>query len=232
MHIHYLQHVPFEDPAQLLDILHARHCTLSGTHLYAGEQLPARDSFDALVVMGGPMGVHDDDHYPWLGREKAFLRHVLTETRKPVLGICLGAQLIAHCLGATVRASGRREIGWHAITLSPEWLASPWAQATGPGPLMAFHWHGDTFELPAGALALGSTPACANQGFVVDDRIIGLQCHLETTVKSATALIHHCGNELDGSRWVQDERAILSAPHFHSAHQVLAALVDTWLAGH
>jgi GMP synthase (glutamine-hydrolysing) len=129
---------------------------------------------DLLVLLGGPVGAYELAAYPFLAEELALVRARMSRQR-PVLGICLGAQLIAATLGADVHPAGVKELGWGPIELSPAGAAGPLGALTTP----VLHWHGDTFELPAGAVHLASTPGCRNQAFAVGDRILGLQFHAE-----------------------------------------------------
>ena len=180
--------------------------TLSSTRLFAGDPLPQNDQFGMLVVMGGPMGIYDEQEYPWLIAEKSFIRATI-EAGRPVLGICLGAQLIADVLGARVSANTQKEIGWFPVTSTdavPDGL-------TGilPEKQTVFHWHGDTFDLPADAIHLYSSNACRNQAFLFKDRVLGLQFHLETTLESAMSLMQNCRNELVPGPWIQSEQEIL-----------------------
>lgn len=188
--------------------LHSRGHQLTASHLYRGEALPVPEDFDWLIVMGGPMGIHDEADYPWLAEEKQLLRAAIRRG-KGLLGICLGAQLIADSLGAAVVKNTHREIGWFPITPAEDLSDTILGSLFPPG-LEAFHWHGDRFDIPAGAVPLASSEACPNQGFVLDDRIIGLQFHLETTPESARALIENCRDELDGSRYVQSAETMLA----------------------
>lgn len=210
MRIHYLQHVPFEDLGSMDATLVQRGHTVSATRLYAGESLPDIHELDALIVMGGPMGVADSEDYPWLTEERAWIADVIA-AGLPVLGVCLGAQLIAAALGARVYANPHREIGWFPIYKADE-ADSTILGSVFPQQQEVFHWHGETFGLPAGARLLASSEACINQGFVYRDRVFALQFHLETTPESAQRLIEHCRDELDGSAWVQDANQILSYP--------------------
>jgi len=231
LHIHYLQHVPFEDLGSLEAALLGMGHTIGCTRLYADDPLPTIDDFDALIVMGGPMGVHDEPLYPWLGDEKALLRSVIGDTRKPLLGICLGAQLIATVLGTEVRRNPHREIGWFPLQLDPAFIASRWGDCLADG-TFAFHWHGDTFTMPQGSLPIGSSEACLTQGYILDGRIIGLQFHLETTANSAKALISECADELDDSPFVQSAETIMAhSEHFTRINTSAAALVKQWLSG-
>ncbi|MBU1171556.1 MAG: type 1 glutamine amidotransferase [Proteobacteria bacterium] len=224
MKIHYLQHVPFEGLGSMESVLKARNHVLTRSLLYMNEPLPAIDDVDWLIVMGGPMGVRDDQAYPFLKYEKAWIKQVVNAGKR-VLGICLGAQLIAHVLGAEVRKNPHREIGWFPITPAQD-LDKTFLGPVFKNSMEVFHWHGDTFDIPHGAVPLGSSPACNNQGFIVDNRIVALQFHLETTLESAQALIQNCGDELDGSVYVQTgEFMISSALRFERINRVMADLL-------
>lgn len=207
MHVHYLQHVPFEGLGCMEQHFRARGHELTSTHLYLGQGLPQVGTIDWLVVMGGPMGVYEYEKYPWLKREKLYIREAIFSGRV-LLGVCLGAQLIADALGAGVRANGSREIGWFPVKVDHQ--AAPILKGALPGRIEAFHWHGDTFDIPEGAVAFASSEACSNQGFILGTKVVGLQFHLETTMFSARSLIRHCGHELDGSPHVQAEAEMLA----------------------
>lgn len=181
---------------------------LSCTRLDLGEALPDLREVDWLIVMGGPMGVYDEEQYPWLKEEKAFIKGALGAGRL-VLGICLGAQLMADVLGARVEKNVFREIGWFPINPSAD-IAGTFLEDLFPPGLEVFHWHGDTFDIPRGSQPLASSAACRNQGFMMGDRVIGLQFHLEVTPASAAELISNCRGELDGSRFVQQEAELMS----------------------
>ena len=225
MRIHYLQHVPFEGLGTMESFFLRREHQLSSTHIYLGHSLPSTADFDWLIVMGGPMGVCDAIKFPWLTEEKAFIRKSI-ESGKIVLGICLGAQLIAAALGAGVFKNQYREIGWFPIERKLDAGDSNLADVF-PETLEVFHWHGDTFEIPPGARLLASSEACRNQGFVLDGRVLGLQFHLETTAESAAALIQNCGAELDGSQYVQSATEMLSdASRFLKINGVMDSLLE------
>ena len=225
MNIHYLQHVPFEGLGSMEALLKNRGHQLTRTRLYLEEAFPQPNEIDWLIVMGGPMGVHDGDQYPWLTREKAFISEVIHQG-KPVLGICLGAQLIAAVLGAQVTRNSAREIGWFDIERDPLIANSIFAKAF-PQQLKVFHWHGETFAIPAGAIPLASSAACKNQGFIYDERVLALQFHLETTLATAQKLIDHCADELDDSTYVQSASTMLENPErFGRINQVMAAVLD------
>ena len=183
MRIHHLQHVPFEGLGSMESYFRSGGHTMTSTHLYRGDRLPDINNLDFLIIMGGPMGVSDEAQYPYLTSEKAFIKTAM-DSGKTVLGICLGAQLIADVLGAGVKKNTYREIGWFPLTRTPE-IRKTALDRCFPQFLDVFHWHGDRFEIPDGALPLASSMACDNQGFIIDDRIVGFQFHLETTEESA-----------------------------------------------
>ncbi|WP_456440627.1 type 1 glutamine amidotransferase [Caldithrix abyssi] len=205
MRVHFLQHVPFETPGILTEALKDR-ADISFTRFFNGEALPRTSDLDLLVVMGGPMSVHDESVFSWLKDEKRFVENVIKQG-KSVLGICLGAQLIAEALGARVFKGAHREIGWFDITRAPEVASSSFA-SFWPETITAFHWHGEMFEIPAGALRLAFSQACENQGFVFENRVWAFQFHLEVTPREIEGLLKHCAGELDGSAFVQNAEEI------------------------
>jgi GMP synthase-like glutamine amidotransferase len=227
MRIHHLQHVEFEGLGSIEPHLINQEHQLSATHLYLNEPLPELDSFDALIVMGGPMSVSDEANHPWLKPEKEFISRTITSGKK-VLGICLGAQLIATALGANVYRNKWREIGWWSVSQTETAAATDLGLL--PASYVPFHWHGDTFDLPDGAIHLAENPTCPHQAFSINNKIIGLQFHLETTPKSARELIKHAADELDGSRYVQTAEQILAvAEHFTVSNRLMSGLLNRWL---
>ncbi|MFA6172558.1 MAG: type 1 glutamine amidotransferase [Kiritimatiellales bacterium] len=193
MNIHWLQHVPFEGLGCIGPWLAGNGHAVSCTRLWADDNFPNTGKIDGLIVMGGPMGVYDESVYPWLAEEKAFIKQIIAQN-KPVLGICLGAQLIAEVLGAHVRKNDQREIGFFPLTGDGKIF---------PAEFMAFHWHGDTFGIPDGAVHLASSAACKNQAFIYRDKVLALQFHLETTDESLLSLYEHCQNEITGGPFIQ-----------------------------
>ena len=178
MRVHVLQHVDFEDAAGIADWAADRGHALAATRLHAGEPLPGPGEFDFLVVMGGPMNVYEHVEHPWLEQEKAFLRRAV-EAEKAVLGVCLGAQLLADVLGGAVRQGVHKEIGWLPVRGTAEAFGHGLFRDF-PAEYAAFHWHGDTFSIPPGAVRVAESAACPNQAFALGGRVVGLQFHLET----------------------------------------------------
>lgn len=171
-----LRHLAFEDLGLLSPLMLAMGWRI---HYYdlGVNQLWKLDlsQVDLLAVLGGPIGVAEDDRYPFLVEETTLVRERLA-TRRPMLGICLGAQMIARALGSHVQSMGRKEIGYSPLTLLPARQQSPLA-AVGAQPVL--HWHGDQFELPEGIPTLASTPICPNQAFMVEQHTMAWQFHLE-----------------------------------------------------
>ncbi|MBN2476981.1 MAG: type 1 glutamine amidotransferase [Pirellulales bacterium] len=206
MRLHYLQHVPFEDLANVAVWAARRGHAVTGTRLFAGERLPAVDTFDFLVVLGGPMNVDQHGAYPWLAEEKRLLGEAIARGRR-VLGICLGAQLAAQALGARVMPNRHREIGWFPVSLTAEGQAAGFLKDLPPE-FPAFHWHGDTFEIPAGAVRLAGSAACPAQAFQHGRSVLGLQFHLEYSHQSIAEMLHYCRDEMVGGAYVQSPEEI------------------------
>jgi GMP synthase-like glutamine amidotransferase len=207
MRFHVLQHVPFEGLGSISPWLQTAKATVAYTRFFRAESLPDLGDVEAVVILGGPMSVHDEADYPWLRDEKQFVREALLLER-PVLGICLGAQLMASALGARVYAAAEKEIGWHLIQ------ACPGDPGVFPFPASAkvFHWHGETFDLPVGAKLLARSEGCLHQAFQVGPRAMALQFHLETTVEGVDALLANSRHEMVPARFVQCESDMRSVP--------------------
>lgn len=229
MNIHCLQHVPFEGPGSIADWARRGGHTLDATRLYCGDPFPAVETLNLLVVLGGPMNIYDEAHYPWLADEKRYIKQAILAGGR-VLGICLGAQLIADVLGARVYANTEREIGWFPVETS-QGASEAGLFAAFPRQIDAFHWHGDTFDIPDGAVHVARSAGCANQAFVYEERIVGLQFHLETTPASARQIIAHSGNEIVDGRFIQPPQVMLANPHqFEAINCAMGDLLDRLIA--
>jgi GMP synthase-like glutamine amidotransferase len=207
MKIHVLQHVPFEGIGSMASWLAERGAAISSTRFFENPALPGPQGFDLVIAMGGPMSVNDEATLPWLRPEKEFLRQAVAHG-VPVIGVCLGAQLIASALGARVFRNADKEIGWFPIRAT----AGGEDTFRFPQECTVFHWHGETFDLPDGAIRLAQSAACLNQAFQFKRHVIGLQFHLETTPESARSLVEQCGDELVPGAYIQTAAQLLQAP--------------------
>lgn len=226
MKLHYIQHVQFEGPANVLGWAEKLGWQISATHLYRQEKLPDPGEIDWLVVMGGPMNIYEEKEYPWLAAEKRFIGEAI-EKNKTVLGICLGAQLIADVLGGRVVRNRYKEIGWFPVSLRPEGTQSVPFRGF-PNQFPALHWHGDTFSQPPGTVMLAESQACPAQAFSFNGgRVVALQFHLESSVESVRALIENCSDELVAGEYIQSAEAILSnKENFSTIHNSMRMLLQ------
>lgn len=227
MRVHCLQHVAFEGLGGIEPWLTERGYRLSCSRLYAGEPLPKPDDFDWLIVIGGPMGANDEDVYPWLAAEKTLISQWI-DAGKRVLGLGLGAQLIAASLGAMVCKNEQREIGWFPIERTAEAMAHPLGRLF-PSRSVVFQWHGDTFALPVGAVRLASSEACRNQAFAIGDQVLALQFHLHMTPAGAAQLVEQCDADLKPGPFVQAAERILGTPEdFQRINALLVELLHAF----
>ena len=208
MRLHYFQHILFEGLGSIEPWATEMGYEITSTRLFAKDPFPNLDDIDWLIIMGGPMGIYDEDKYPWLFSEKNYIEQAVIQ-RKIVLGICLGAQLIADVLGSKVYPNNYKEIGWFPIQKTRETVQTRLADFM-PEEIDAFHWHGDTFEIPKGAIHVAKSKACENQGFIYDDHVVALQFHLETMEQSAKELIDNCQDDITEGPFIQSPAAILA----------------------
>ena len=225
MKIHYLQHVPFEGLASIESWVMNHHHALSGTRFYANDLIPPIDEIDWLIVMGGPMNIHEEAKYPWLNTEKWLIERAIKQ-HKIVIGICLGAQLIANVLGAKVYRGQHQEVGWFPIVKTAEAEQCPLFTSL-PQTFNVFHWHSDTFDLPQGATQLAYSKGCQHQAFVYNDNVLGLQFHLESTRESVKQIIENCADELIAGEYVQTPEEMLSSEaQFNAIHTEMNSILN------
>jgi GMP synthase-like glutamine amidotransferase len=227
MKIHCLAHVPFEDAANIGRWAKLRGHSLTYTHFFKDETLPPMEFFDMLAIMGGLMNVYEHDEYPWLVPEKAFIRQAVNAGKK-IIGVCLGAQLLADVLGGSVRANENKEIGWHIVKQTPE---APQSRAFSelPSEMLVFQWHGDTFSLPPGAVHLAENNVCKNQAFQYGENVLGLQFHMEYSEGSIEKMLTHCADELVEAPYINTPEQIRNGySNIDQNTEWLYTLLDTF----
>lgn len=216
-----------EGPARIRVWSEARGHEMRCCRAFAANEIPI-DEYDAFVVMGGPASVNDAAFDPGVHRALERVERFL-ETGKPVLGICLGAQMMAVVAGGRVVRGGRKEIGWFDIRVE---------QAEGhllsglPEQLTVFHWHGEQIDPPEGARRLASSEVCPVQAFQVGNRVLGLQCHLEVDRDAVEKMVHVFEDEiLEGGAGVQSAGEMLAAVdrHGEACDEALAGMLDRWI---
>ena len=229
VNIQYLQHAAGEGPGQIANWAAANGHKLNGTQWYRGDAAPEAASIDFLVIMGGGMNVYQYRNHPWLVAEKTLIAEVIGQG-KPVLGVCLGAQLIADVMGGRVYQNPEFEIGWFPIRTLDAVRQHPLV-CHFPAEFTALHWHGDTFDLPAGATLLASTEACANQAFVCEGNVVGLQFHIEVRPEDVRSFVQGETAPLPEGKYVQSFEEILAGDrHMPTVHRLLAEVLDAMTA--
>jgi GMP synthase (glutamine-hydrolysing) len=232
LRVHVFQHAPFEDTANLGAWLQARGASLSTSRLWLGDALPPPASFDWLIVMGGAMNADEEARYPWLADEKRAIERAIA-ARKRVVGICLGSQLIARVLGAKVTRNRDSEIGWFPIERADGAERSAVGRAL-PARAEVFHWHGETFTIPAGASRIAESPYCPNQAFVLGPHL-AMQCHVEMTPAMIRTWAADSADELDRHRGpsVQTpaEMEVEIEARVRDLNAIARRLYDRWAEG-
>jgi GMP synthase (glutamine-hydrolysing) len=224
-----LRHVPREPMGALESVLHEAGLEFRYVDLFApGPRSLNLDEVSALVILGGPMNVDEVDRYPHLAAEVEWIRETLRR-ELPVLGLCLGSQLIAKALGARVYANRTKEIGWYPIELLPAASDDPLFAGCGPVQTV-FQWHGDTFDLPAGAVHLARSPLCANQAFRFGQRAWALQFHLEMTPAMVDDWLQGGADEVEQTDYIDSQAIRQAVPQEMPKLQALCGQVLTRFA--
>jgi len=225
LRVHVLQHAAFEGLGQIEPWLAQRGARVTATRLFEpAPHFPDVASLDFLIVLGGPMSVNDEAKLPWLAPEKRFIAEAV-RGEKRVLGICLGAQLLANALAAPVQRNSHKEIGWFEVRGE----RSPTGMVQLPEVATVFHWHGETFDLPAGAVRLAESAGCKNQAFQLGPRVLALQFHLEMTPETVAGMVAHCGSELtERGLYIQSADELRGAPpeRYARAQRLLGDVLD------
>lgn len=191
-------------------------------------ELPSPREVDCLIVLGGPMSAWEDQRFPWLRKEKRFIEAFI-DTGKPLLGVCLGAQILADVLGARTYPGPHKEIGWHYAEAAPEGHET-WVGGLLPARFETFFWHGDTFDLPDCAVRIAGSAAFCNQGFVCN-QVLALQFHLEVKPEWVRMLVQRDAQELRVAPHVQSAEAVLGKPEtlYGENNLLMSRLLNRWL---
>ncbi len=209
MKVIIIKHIDIEGPGTIGDFLDDNNIPYEIIDVFDGESLPdSLAGISAVVILGGPMNVYEEDKYPFLKAEDVFLKEVI-EKDVPTLGFCLGAQLIAKAKGAAVKKNPEKEIGWFKVSLTDNGLNGPLFQDFSRE-IDVFQWHGDTFEIPDGGSRLAGSEICPNQAFRIGDNIYGLQFHVEVTGNMIEQWIDAYKEELESLKGLVDPDEIIS----------------------
>jgi GMP synthase (glutamine-hydrolysing) len=223
--IHILQHVPYETPGCIENWIKDKSYGYTVTELYNGDSLPEVSDIDWLIVMGGPMSVHDIAEFSWLSREKQFIRQAVN-AGKVVIGICLGSQLVAEVLGSRVYKNSEKEIGWFPVCRRMDGVSSPLLNMFNDIETV-FHWHGDTFEIPEGAMHLLNSGGCMNQCFVYNERVLALQFHVEVTESLLESMMTNGLEEIVQSHYIQSIDQIRNGiAHIKRNNELMYSILD------
>ena len=225
------RHAASEGPGYFATCLSRQGIPWGEIRIDAGEPVPDDPgAYSGMAFMGGPMSVNDD--LPWIPKVLDLIRAAV-DSGVPVIGHCLGGQLMAKALGGQVMRNPVKEIGWGRVDVLDNLLAGAWF-GTAPGAFQSFHWHGETFTIPAGATRVLSSPYCGNQAFVLD-RHLGMQCHVEMTQEMIEAWCESGAREIARSRSpaVQTVDAIRAetAARLEPLHRVADRIYDRWMRG-
>ncbi|HLI30876.1 MAG TPA: gamma-glutamyl-gamma-aminobutyrate hydrolase family protein [Terriglobia bacterium] len=224
-----IQHIECETPGLIEEALRSAGYSVECVQSFRGQPVPkALGAARGLVVMGGPMGVYESVRFPFLRDEMRLIERTLREA-KSVLGICLGSQLLAAALGSEVRKGAQKEIGWHAVTLAESALHDPLLQAASRS-FTAYHWHGDVFDVPAGATSLASSDLTACQGFRYGGNAYGFLFHMEITPEILTCMLHAFRNELEEEHLSGNDIASHATEHLPRLQTIGRSVFEQWAA--
>ena len=225
LRIHYFQHVAFEDLGYIEIWAKENNHLLTVTKFYENHQLPELAEIDWLIVLGGPMSVYENNKFPWLKDEIEFIQKAI-QANKTVIGICLGAQIIASALGANVYPNIKKEIGWFPLNKT-EAGQKQYLLKDLPDTFTTFHWHGDTFDLPKDAIHLLQSDICSNQAFLYKKNVLGLQFHLEAISQTINSMTKNCKHELVKDDYIQTIDEIVNQTEFFiSSNKYLESILN------
>lgn len=219
LRVHVLQHVASEGVGSMREWFHSKDAVIHTTRVDLNQPLPDLNDIDWLIVMGGPMSVYQEEEHPWLIEEKRFIRAAIDANIR-VLGICLGAQLIANAMGAKVYKNTQQEIGWFPIQKTHDiatWL---------PDTATLLCWHGDCFDLPEGATSFATSAITSSQGFCLNPRVWALQFHLEAKTGTTDVFFRVTGASLPAGDYVQSLEELACEDHLEHSKQTIFGLLN------
>ena len=227
MKFHVLQHAAYEGPGEIAVWAEKHGHSITISHLYGGDALPALHDFEALIIMGGEMNIYQYRDWPWLQPETEFIQAALQHGKRAI-GICLGAQFLADVLGSRVVQNPVYELGWYPVTWTAE--SRKWFPEL-PSTCPVLHWHGDRFGLPEGAIRLATSEGCPEQGFVIPGKALGLQFHMEVDPALVKLYVESQASWPLG-KYVQDPSQILSeaGKHCETNRHLLHGMLDQFFA--
>lgn len=221
-----LQHAAQENLGSIATVLSYRRHGVRYVQAHAGDVVPPRLEADGLIVMGGPQSVYEHERHPWITDELRLINDAL-DAQKPVLGVCLGSQLLASALGAKVYPGRQKELGWYPVQLHPDMHRDPLFGDIGRT-FTAFHWHGDVFDLPRGAASLGHSAMTLHQGFRFGHNAYGLLFHLEATAELITSMLGAFAAEVKAAG-ADPASIVADAPkHLPELQKLGAGIFDAW----
>jgi GMP synthase (glutamine-hydrolysing) len=224
MRVHYLMHASFETPGIIEKWAQDRGYAFDGTRTYSGGKLPKAADVDFLIVMGGPQSATRLDNHPYLRDEINLISGVIS-LNKPLVGFCLGSQLIAEALGAPTKTSPNKEVGFFPVQLTDEGRQDS-ILGNLPSEFEVLHWHYDMPSIPTGAALLARSAGCPHQAFRYGDRTYGFQFHMEPTEESIKPLLENAAEDLAPGRYTQTSEEILSAD-FEAMNQRMILVLDS-----
>jgi GMP synthase-like glutamine amidotransferase len=227
MKIHCLVHLDFETLGNIRDWIFEKEHSFSVIMPSENQIYPEPGDIDLLIIMGGLMSVYQEDEYPWLKKEKEFVKSVM-DFGKAVYGICFGAQMLSEILGGKVSRNQDREIGWHKVRSLDE-PDTDFQFINVQKELTVFQWHGDTFTLPPGCRRLFESEACPEQGFIYGNNVLALQFHPEVDAGCVESLLENCSSDLaEKGRYVSSENKIRGRDDLIKASADLMFLILDW----
>lgn len=222
-----IQHICCEPPGKIDEALNARGFSTARVQIFKGHRVPGEIAEAAgLVLMGGPMGVYEQDRYPFL-REEARLIEQALKKDKPVLGVCLGSQLLATVLGAHVKPGEKKEIGWHPVRLNEPASTDILWRGIG-GTFVAYHWHGDVFDLPSDSVSLASSTLSSCQAFRYGSNAYGFLFHMEVTETIVRNMVRVFADELRAEELDAEEILQGVQDHLHGLNQIGDTVFQRW----